>query len=631
MDADDLRDGGDQFSSFEPTTVIAGQPGQSFTVRMQIVAAGKGTPGTINVHFYASTDTTITDADYYLGKTDVWLSSSASATLTLHGTFPANIPLGAYYVGWTIDPEDRFPEKDESNNTVYKSSPLLWVVSSAQSTLYVDAQARGSNDGSNWKNAFTSLQDALAAAVSGREIRVAQGTYTPDRGLGIKTGNREASFTLSPGLTLLGGYAGTGAPDPNARDIQAYPTILSGDLDGDDQPMADPCGLWNEPARIGNSRHVLTALNLDQLTIVDGFTVSGGYAFGTSPTPFTDDLQGAGLTFSSGSLSVRNCIFTDNWASGDGGAAYADEGHLEFRDCTFRANGAGAFSATAAGAAKARGTGGALRNDDQAQLTLSHCRFYDNFAGSQGGALDNSKGSVALTGCVFLHNRAVHSGGGAIWNSEGTLDLVSCTLNGNHTDYSGGAISNGWNGVLNATGCCLHGNDAKSQAGAIDNFFGAKATLANCTLADNRQSSGFCAINCGPALGDTNSELTVTNSILWDGGDEILIQGKSQVTVAHSDVQRGWAGTDNLNADPLFVLTVGLDGIAGTEDDNLRLGTGSPCLDRGDSALLPADRADLDGDGDAQEPLPLDLDGKPRVTGSSVDIGAYEGQASCGG
>ncbi len=631
MEPDDLRDGGDQYSRFEPTALVAGTPNQALTVQMRLESTGTTAPGLINVYFYASTDTTITASDYLLGRTDASLSSGhGSALLTLHGKLPTNIPEGSYYVGWIIDPEGRFrqgEEENKANNIAYKSTPLLRVVGSSQSTVYVDARARGTKDGLSWENALTSLADALAMALPGREIHVAAGVYTPDQGLGITRGDREASFTLRPGVTILGGYAGAGASDPDARDIAAYATILSGDLNGDDRPVPDPCNLWKEASRIDNSRHVLTALEVGEATVLDGVQVVGGYAFGPSATPFTDDLQGAGLTMSGGSLILRHCTFSGNWASGDGGAIYLDNGRLELVECTFLSNGAGRFVALSSGLSSAsltNGTGGAIRNDGKGPLVLSQCRFLGNCAGSQGGALDNSKGDVTLTRCLFLQNDAGSSGGGAIWNSEGRIDLVSCILHGNRSDYSGGAIANGWSGTLRAVNCCLHANSSGVQAGAIDNFFGGKATLSNCTLANNRQGGGPGAVICGPALDQTGSELTITNCILWNGGSEIADLGKSLVTVRQTDIQGGWAGTGNLDADPLFVLPRGRDGIAGTEDDNLRLATGSPCIDRGSTALLPEDFADLDGDGNLTESLPLDLDGKARKTGTTVDLGAYE-------
>lgn len=567
-----------------------GKPGQSLTVQMEVLSTAETDSGRVDVDFFASTDTSITRSDYYLGQGSASLNVGASTTITLPTTLPTDIPQGLYYVGWIIDQENHFPENDNyKNNIAYKNAPLLRVISGSRTTLYVDRNVQGVNDGSSWKNALASLQDALALAGPGWEIRVARGIYTPDRGMGVSRGDREASFMLGSGVTILGGYAGAGELDPNRRDVQAYTTVLSGDLNADDVPLADPCNFGKEAARTDNSRHVVTALKIDQTTTLDGLQIVAGYAFGPSLTPSTDDLQGAGLVLSSGGLILRNCTLSGNWASNDGGA---------------------------------------IHNEGTGQLILSGCKFYRNFAGAQGGALDNSKGNVTLTRCSFIQNNAGSDGGGAIWNSEGQLSLVNCTFNGNRCDYSGGAIVNSWGGTLNAVNCCLHANYAKVQAGAIDNCFGGKATMWNCTLADNRQDGTLGAIVCALALDQAHSELTIVNSILWNGGNEISNLGKSLVIVGRTNIQGGWAGAGNLSANPLFGLPRGLDGIAGTEDDNLRLGTGSPCIDHGDDALLPDDFADLDGDGSLKEPLPLDLDAQARVTGTAVDMGAYEARAS---
>ena len=67
---------------------------------------------------------------------------------------------------------------------------------SGSTIKYVDAGATGGNDGSSWVDAFDNLQDALAAASSGAEIRVADGAFKPDRGDGNTAGAREATFQL---------------------------------------------------------------------------------------------------------------------------------------------------------------------------------------------------------------------------------------------------------------------------------------------------------------------------------------------------------------------------------------------------------------------------------------------------
>jgi predicted outer membrane repeat protein len=603
---------------------LVGKPNQTLTVQMRLLSPGQTEEGTVFVSFYASADPVITPSDYYLGQTSVAGTLGGFKTLTLHSVSHEHPRACTTSAGSSIPPS--VAEANEDNNTAYKGSQLLRVGDPWEGILYVDAHAHGANDGSSWANALLSLQDALTLAGAGAEIRVAQGIYTPDRGLGVTRRDREATFRLTSGLTLRGGYAGSAAPNPEARDTQAYVTVLSGDLQANDLPLADPGDLWKEASRTDNSRHVLTATSLAATAILDGVHVRGGYAFDPSPTTAgSDDLRGAGLLVSGADLTLRHCTFSDNWASGDGGALYANNSaRLELSDGMFRGNGAG----TSVG--QARGTGGAIRRDGAGQLLLSGCAFDNNFAGSQGGAIDNDKGSVTLIRCRFLRNHAGNAGGGALWNSEGQVSAFDCLFTGNRSDYSGGAIANGWGGTLYAANCCLNANAGKVQAGALDNFFGGKATLSSCTLKANRQDGALAAINCGPALDQNNSELTVTNSILWDGGSEILSQGKSVIKVTRTDIQGGWPGAGNLAADPVFVLPDGPDGIPGTEDDDLRLGSGSPCVDQGGSALLPADVVDLDGDGNVKEPLPFDLDGSPRIFGVGLDMGAYERQVSCG-
>ena len=52
----------------------------------------------------------------------------------------------------------------------------------------------------------------------------------------------------------------------------------------------------------------------------------------------------------------------------------------------------------------------------------------------------------------------------------------------------------------------------------------------------------------------------------------------------------------NISDDPLCVDADGADDVAGTEDDDLRLLPGSPCIDAGSNGAVPVDvLTDLDG------------------------------------
>jgi len=92
---------------------------------------------------------------------------------------------------------------------------------------------------------------------------------------------------------------------------------------------------------------------------------------------------------------------------------------------------------------------------------------------------------------------------------------------------------------------------------------------------------------CGGAIYDiAPSSSTLVNYVLWDNSpDEIF----GSAVVTYSDIQGGFAGDGNIDADPLFV------------DPNIgnhRLSPASPCIDAGDNDGVPADTLDLDGDGD---------------------------------
>jgi hypothetical protein len=80
--------------------------------------------------------------------------------------------------------------------------------------LYVDDDASGPPDGSSWATAFQHLQDALAGAQAGDEIRVAQGTYYPDEGAGMEKGERRYCFVVPSGVLLTSAIASSWAIEP---------------------------------------------------------------------------------------------------------------------------------------------------------------------------------------------------------------------------------------------------------------------------------------------------------------------------------------------------------------------------------------------------------------------------------
>ena len=183
----------------------------------------------------------------------------------------------------------------------------------------MDDSATGLGNGTSWANAYTSLQSALSTATAPQEIRVAQGTYTPTTGT-----DRTVSFVLRNGVSIVGGYAGYGAPDPDARDVALYASILSGNI-GTVGDTSD------------NSYHVVVGSGTDATAVLDGFTITAGNADGdvlndaaagctTARQPDPDQLHvhrqlgrrvrrlGGGMYNESSSPTLTNCTFTANSA-----------------------------------------------------------------------------------------------------------------------------------------------------------------------------------------------------------------------------------------------------------------------------------------------------------------------------
>jgi len=185
--------------------------------------------------------------------------------------------------------------------------------------IYVDDDATGANDGTSWANAFVHLQDALADANDSEkpvEIRVAQGIYKPDIGGGNALGDREATFQLINGISLRGGYAGFGEVDTNARDVDVYETVLSGDLNGDDTDIRNPRDLPTAPSRLDNSYHVVSGSGTDSTAILDCFIIMGGNADGAGSNGY-----GGGVYNHQGNPRLTNCAFTKNSATWGEGCA----------------------------------------------------------------------------------------------------------------------------------------------------------------------------------------------------------------------------------------------------------------------------------------------------------------------
>ncbi|MHC4589364.1 MAG: right-handed parallel beta-helix repeat-containing protein [Planctomycetota bacterium] len=299
--------------------------------------------------------------------------------------------------------------------------------------------------------------------------------------------------------------------------------------------------------------------------------------------------SGRGIILASGETSdaVIQGFTITNGSGNVGGAMLLDRADATIIDCVF--------------ANSTADVGGAFRHDGLDETTLVGCTFSGNSAVVGGGAIASfGPGKLRVAGCVFTDNEA--DGAAAVASAHLEAAFVNCLFARNIGGFVAGGIADG-SGYAALVNCVLSRNEAGMSAGA--EFGSSEVLLVNTTVASNLGGGITC----------NTTEPEFRNCVLW-GNSPSQIEA-SQAGVTYSDVEGGWPGTGNIDADPLFVQP-------GT--DNVRLSVGSPCVNVANNAALPPDDFDLDGDGNTSEPLPVDLDGMPRVQGGTVDMGAFEGE-----
>lgn len=549
------------------------------------------------------------------------------------------------------EPEDTEPESDEC--------PDAYIDAQGRCIRYVDWESESTECGFNWETAFDEIQPAIDSAYAAAvqlghcEVWVAAGTYY------AYDDSPSDSIRLKPNVTVYGGFAGT-EYWLSQRDVEANETIIDGTEQGGE----------------GHSYHVVMGANDSDL---DGFTVTGGRAFGDPP-----HHRGGGIYLNASNTTVTNCTIIGNEAI-DGGGIFAYDswpvveaseffgntaqrgggllvlnGFAQISDTRFENNraevsGGGAYFEKIYSACypvldavefvsnTAEIDGGAIYNIS-CNPSVETAIFEDNQVGERGGAIATYRGSFDISESSIANNRAAIDGGGFYGKFTDT-GISNCEFEQNQAlRHAGGAYCELTDAaiyastfLLNTAGedggaitvyfdqprvvnTLLSGNEANRGAG-IFNGTRAETEVINCTLHAN------LAAEIGGGLYNAHlSEPNVYNTIIW-GNDykEIYDEVGSEATVSYTDVRGGYPGTYNIDADPIFAgpgFWSDNDTPLDESDDvwvegDYHLLALSPCIDVGNDEVSPAHDAEGKTWADVED---------AGLPDSAVDMGIYDFQ-----
>jgi parallel beta-helix repeat protein len=459
---------------------------------------------------------------------------------------------------------------DESDGTVWVVPPVIRFVSPA---------GDDGNDGLTWQTAKRTVTGAVSPATGTDEIWVAKGTY-PE------------SLTPAPGVALYGGFAGS-ETQRSQRNPKTNPTVLG-----------------------GNTANIVTCQFPN--IVVDGFALRNGY-YGVEVSSGTATISNNSISGNRSAVYMDSnsaAIISGNTISTNGSGVYVNSHSTAA--LTYNTISGSASVGVYASASTATITNNAISGSGAAGVyadSSSTATIANNILTRNGSGVYVSGGS---TGSITSNTISGNAGNGVyLYQSPATIAYNTISGNGSEGVYadsvSPAMITN--NSISgNAGGVYVYESPATIQnnaiygnpSGGVYVGFSSAATLTNNTISSN--GSGVVVSYSGTANAGTAA---LTNNIVAFNSGYGLYNSGTISAFSHNDVFSNSAGDysnyvppdtlGNLGLDPAFMALSGAD---------FRLQANSPCVDAGDDTAVNSGETDLDG--------------KSRIMGAHVDIGAYE-------
>jgi hypothetical protein len=344
----------------------------------------------------------------------------------------------------------------------FQSDPVVSYTPDANGIIYVTES--GTGDGSSWANAAGDLADVLSLASTIpaiEQIWVAAGTYKPQVMAGNGATDRDKAFVLAKNIKVYGGFAGTETQLTNRVLSTANASILSGDLNGDDN---------GESNLTENAYHVVISAGDIGTAVLDGFTISGGNANGSSSitvnSQYVERNYGGGISIYGSNPMLSNLKINKNTASNSGGGIY---------------------------------------NGNSSASVLTNILITENKATTNGGGIYNSSSAPYLTNITISGNLA--NNGSGLYNSLSAPQIRNSIIYGNGSSnvFAQGLSKPSYSHSLVAGSSAGWTDLGTDEGGNIDaNPFFTDAAAGDFTLKETN-----CAIPC----------INAGDNTFFDGGE----------------------------------------------------------------------------------------------------------------
>lgn len=267
----------------------------------------------------------------------------------------------------------------------------------------------------------------------------------------------------------------------------------------------------------------------NNVVTLEGMTIrNGNTGFSDDGTQYRKDHSGGGI-LNWGTLNVKNCEITENFASYGGGIANlgldGSTAILSLDNCNINGN-------------YAKYVGGGVDNeaisdwsnsnpDSTASMTIKNSNIYDNFAGYHGGGIYSGCEHGIVTGTIedsaIYHNSAgtpdhYSYGGGVInfayANGRAEMVLKNCNIHHNAaladadvndlsvTGIGGGIVNYATNynsvAIMTVDNCNIHQNYADEYGGGIANWREANIrATSTLTVSNSKIMQNVAGVNGG--------------------------------------------------------------------------------------------------------------------------------------